>query len=222
MPRRWSPSATVLVAANLVPLLGVVVLDWDVFSVVFLFWIENVIVGLFNVLRMVWVERGAERAPVAKIVLIPFFVFHYGMFTLVHGVFVFAMFGRVAAQSGFPTVENVTDVIVEYHLWVAVLVLALSHGYSFVRNYVAGQEYRHVTLRQLMAQPYGRIMVLHLTILGGGLLVMALQLPAVAVAILVGLKVSIDVRAHLREHRKLQPTSPMPSSASSARGAADP
>lgn len=81
MPRRWSASATVLVAANLVPLLGVVVLDWDVFSVVFLFWIENVMVGLFNVLRMLWVERGAGRAPVAKIVLIPFFVFHYGMFT---------------------------------------------------------------------------------------------------------------------------------------------
>lgn len=205
MQGRWLPSATVLVVANIVPLAGVLLLGWDVFAVVFLFWLENVVVGLFNALRMLWVERGAERMPAAKIALIPFFLVHYGMFTAVHGVFVFALFGRAAEISGFPTVANVVDVIVQYHLWVAVLALVLSHGYSFVRNYVAAQEYRRVTLQQLMAQPYSRIVVLHLTILGGGFLVMALGLPAVAVVMLVVLKVWVDLRAHLREHRKLQP-----------------
>jgi hypothetical protein len=205
VPQRWLPTATVLVAANLVPLVGVVAFSWDVFTVVFLFWLENVVVGLFNVLRMLWVERGAERMPVAKVALIPFFLVHYGMFTAVHGVFVFALFGRAAEIGGFPTVANVVDVIVQNHLWVAVFALVLSHGYSFVRNYVEAQEYRRVTLQQLMARPYSRIVVLHVTILGGGFLVMALQLPAAAVAMLVGLKVWIDVRAHLREHHGLQP-----------------
>ncbi len=207
VPNRWLPSATVLVAANLVPLAGVALFGWDVFAVVFLFWLENVFVGLFNVLRMLWIERGAERQPVVKIALIPFFIIHYGLFTGVHGVFVFALFGQAGSISGFPTVENVIDVIVAHRLWIAVLALALSHGFSFIRNYVAAQEYRRVTLQQLMAQPYSRVVVLHMTILLGGFLVMALQLPGIAVVLLVALKIGIDLRAHLREHRTLQPAS---------------
>ena len=49
---RLSPSALVLVAANLVPLAGVLFFGWSVFSTLLLFWVENVIVGAFNVLRM--------------------------------------------------------------------------------------------------------------------------------------------------------------------------
>jgi hypothetical protein len=36
---------------------------------------------------------------------------------------------------------------------------------------------------------------------------MALQLPVAAIAMLVGLKIWVDLQAHLREHRKLQPAS---------------
>jgi ABC-type hemin transport system ATPase subunit len=37
---------------------------------------------------------------------------------------------------------------------------------SFVWNYLAGGERQRVGLAQLMTQPYGRIVVLHLAILG--------------------------------------------------------
>jgi hypothetical protein len=99
--------------------------------------------------------------PAATIALISFLFVHYGMLTAVHGVFVFALFGRASEISGFPTAANVTDVVVQCHPQVAVLALVRSHGYSFVQNSVAVQEYRSVTLRQLMAQPYSRMVVLH-------------------------------------------------------------
>lgn len=204
--RRWLPSATALVAANLVPLAGVVFFGWDVFVVVFLFWLENVVVGFFNLLRMLWVERGAERFPLAKLFVMPFFLVHYGMFTAIHGVFVLVLFGGQGVRgAGFPTVDTVVRLVAEYHLWLAVLALVASHGYSFVTNYVAEQEYRRVTLQQLMQQPYGRVVVLHLTILFGGFLAMALRQPVVGAFLLVVLKVGLDVRAHLREHARLQP-----------------
>jgi hypothetical protein len=201
---RWLPSATALVAANLVPLGGVLFFGWDVFVVVFLFWLENVVVGFFNVLRMLWVERGAEQAPLAKFFVMPFFVVHYGMFTAIHGVFVLVLFGGLGVRgASFPTLDTVVHVIAEYHLWLAVVALFVSHGYSFLTNYVARQEYRRVTLQDLMKQPYGRVVVLHLTILLGGFLAMALQLPAVGAFLLVVLKVALDLRAHLREHARL-------------------
>lgn len=203
---RWTSSATALVLANLVPLAGVLLFGWDVFVVVFLFWLENVVVGFFNLLRMLWVERGAERFPLAKLFVMPFFLVHYGMFTAIHGVFVLVLFGGMADRvSGFPTVRSVTEIVSQYHLWIPVLALFASHGYSFVANYVARQEYRRVTLQQLMQQPYSRVVVLHLTILLGGFLVMALKLPMVGALLLVVLKIGVDLRAHLREHARLEP-----------------
>lgn len=41
-----------LVAANLVPLVGVLFWDWSVFEVVVLYWLENVIIGVINILKM--------------------------------------------------------------------------------------------------------------------------------------------------------------------------
>ncbi len=203
---RWLPSASALVVANVIPLAGVVVFGWDVFVVVFLFWLENVVVGFFNLLRMLWVERGAERFPLAKLVVMPFFLVHYGMFTAIHGVFVLVLFGGMMQRgAAFPSVQTVVDIVAQYHLWIAVLALFASHGYSFVANYVAQQEYRRVTLRDLMGQPYGRVVVLHLTILFGGFLAMVLRQPVVGAFLLVVLKVGLDLRAHLREHGRLRP-----------------
>lgn len=53
-----------------------------------------------------------------------------------------------------------------------------------------------------MQQPYGRVVVLHLTILLGAFLMAALKSPTVGLALLVILKIGLDVRAHLRERRK--------------------
>jgi len=202
---RWTPSATALIVANLVPLAGVVLFNWDVFSVVFLFWLENLVVGGLNVLRMAWVERGAERHPAVKYVMIPFFAFHYGMFTMIHGVFVFSLFGGTMVQGiGFPSLVTIVDVIATQRLWVAVAALFISHGYSFVVNYLGSQEYRTVTLERLMHQPYNRVIVLHLVIIFGGFVLMTLQEPRLGIVLLVVIKIVVDLRAHLGEHRKLQ------------------
>ena len=46
------PSVIFLIVANLVPLYGVFFLHWQVFPILLLFWMENVMVGLFNALKM--------------------------------------------------------------------------------------------------------------------------------------------------------------------------
>ena len=53
-PGVWrTPSVLVLLLANLVPLAGVVFFGWSVFPVMLLFWLENVVVGVFHVLKLV-------------------------------------------------------------------------------------------------------------------------------------------------------------------------
>ncbi|MGA9779521.1 MAG: DUF6498-containing protein [Verrucomicrobiia bacterium] len=46
----WLRSAVIaLVLANLVPVAGVFLFGWEIFPLMFLFWSENVIIGVFNV-----------------------------------------------------------------------------------------------------------------------------------------------------------------------------
>ncbi len=52
-----------------------------------------------------------------------------------------------------------------------------------------------------MNRPYKRILVLHVAIIGGGFLVMALQSPLSLLIILVALKICLDIYLHHRSHR---------------------
>ena len=47
-----------LIAVNLIPLFGVLFFGWSLFSIMFLYWIENGIIGFFNILKIVLGDTG--------------------------------------------------------------------------------------------------------------------------------------------------------------------
>lgn len=205
----WPPSAYVLIAVNAVPVVGVLFFHWTVFSVILLYWCENVIVGVFNVLRMLTAEPGDVGVWIGKGFIIPFFCVHYGMFTFIHGIFVIGLFGGgFKPGAGFPGAGTFWRIAQENYLGWAILGLAVSRGISFVTNYLVNGEYKRASLQQLMQQPYGRIVVLHLAILGGGFLVMALHSPLMGLLLLVALKIALDLRGHFAERKKFAAASP--------------
>lgn len=207
LPVSWaSPSALVLVAANLVPLYGVLFLDWQVFPLLVLFWLENVAIGLINALRMLLANPAELTMWAGKLVMVPFFCVHYGMFTLGHGVFVFTMFGGKEYEALIGDLwpgDAALHAIAQFHLWSAVAVLAASHLFSFGWNYLWRGEFRRAEIGKLMTQPYARVIVLHLTILLGGLAATTLGSPVWALLLLLALKIAVDLGAHLKERTKL-------------------
>jgi uncharacterized protein DUF6498 len=207
---RVPPSAYVLLATNLIPLVGIALHNWTVFQVLLLYWCENVVVGGFNVLRMLTAQPKSEVTWAGKLFLIPFFCFHYGMFTFVHGIFVVALFGGTKIV-GFPG-TTLLNAVRGAGLTVPIAALVASHGFSFFHNYLGGGEYQRAFLPQLMFRPYGRIVVLHLTVLLGGFLVMGLGAPVAAIVLLVALKTAIDLGAHLKERVKFGVRNPEPGS----------
>lgn len=240
MPRfgQYRSSAIALLLANAVPLLGVVFLGWDAFSVVALYWFENVIIGAVNVLKMItccpdpdqidWSKLCSSKQIAAlraalkesgktgdallahhgvKLFLVPFFIFHYGMFCFVHGVFVFVIFGHEAMMGGDPfhVVSNFAQVAREEHLLWAAAALAASHLYSFAVNYIGHGEYRRTAVPILMFQPYARVIVLHVAIIFGGFVTMAIGSPMVLLVLLVIGKTALDLKFHFREHERNAP-----------------
>jgi Family of unknown function (DUF6498) len=45
-------SVPFLVAVNMWPLYGVLFFGWSLFSIIFLYWIENGIIGFFNIFKI--------------------------------------------------------------------------------------------------------------------------------------------------------------------------
>lgn len=197
-----------LVAANLLPLYGVLFLGWSVFSLVVLFWLENVVIGVLNALRMLLAQPGDLALWLGKLFMAAFFCVHYGMFTVGHGIFVFAAFGGDEYKrliEGFWPTDAALHAIAKEGLALPLALLAASHLFSFCWNYLWRGEFRTAELQKLMTQPYARVVVLHLTILLGGLGAAVLGSPTWALLVMLALKIGIDLGAHLKEHAKLAP-----------------
>ncbi|MDL2335992.1 MAG: DUF6498-containing protein, partial [Chloroflexota bacterium] len=86
------------------------------------------------------------------------------------------------------------------------LLLFLSHGISFLFNYVGRKEYLNTTPMKQMFQPYSRLIILHVTIILGSFFVIGLRQPVFLVALLVILKTAVDLFFHLREHARAATT----------------
>lgn len=210
-----APSVWVLIAANLIPVGGVLLLGWGVFDVLLLYWTENVVIGGFNVLRMLVVRPAVPALWLGKLVSVPFFMVHYGMFTAVHGFFLVALFQDVAGSWGVSGTTDeqalfavVASVIDRPGALIAVGSLLVSHGVSFAVNYIGRGEYRKSSLQGVMMQPYARVVVMHVTIIGMGFLVVLTGTRVAGLLLLVVLKIGVDVAAHVNEHAKLAKLSP--------------
>jgi hypothetical protein len=248
MLEKLDRSVWVLIGANLIPLVGVLFWGWSTFEVVALYWLENVIIGVINVLKMITCspdpglmrsmmeKKIAEKEHLSieeqtqvdqarkafdkfggnagalnhgvKFFLIPFFAVHYGGFCLGHGFFVFFLLGREHAMKWSTSesemlFELVQQTVTVGGLWAA-LGLLLSHLYSFATNFIGKGEYRRTAAPMLMAAPYGRIVILHIAIIFGAFATMTLGSPVPLLALLVIGKIILDLKMHLRSHRKLQ------------------
>jgi len=246
----WAVAA--LVAVNLIPLAGVLVLGWRLSDLMLLYWIENGIIGAFTVLKILTSRvpsEGDGDEPTGRPLPVPlahrlgavgtalFFSVHYGIFWTVHGVFVRLLFGSGSGTfgglfggpfggpfgspwsgpgpgmsrglpGGAPGFGEPFDPVVGAvggGFALAVLSLVVSHGTSYVVNYLGRGEDRSLSPLALMQQPYGRVIVLHVTIIGGGFVAMFLGQPLLSLVLLVALKIGVDLQAHLREHAVPRP-----------------
>ena len=191
-----------LVAANAIPLIGAVFLDWDVFSILLLFWFENVIIGLFGILRLIVAGRSANG--VAGLAKPLFFLVHYGGFMFGHLMILYGLFSPEAEGNG--QLENPAQffaLVSSGWLWVSVLALFVSHAWSFAENFLGHSEYENLTPDDAMALPYRRMMITHIALLLGGLLLERTGQPLFGLVLLILLKIGLDVTFHKREHERL-------------------
>jgi hypothetical protein len=215
-------AVALLVIANLIPLAGVLWLGWDLMLILALYWAENGVVGVINVVKIFMAQgtaasgmasrltiNGRPAANLSRVGTAGFFTVHYGVFWVVHGLFVFTFIPAMAGAQfygpdGVPFGEPLDAPLSSPDLPIliaGVIGLAISHGVSFWTNYRGRGEYRTLSPAQLMTQPYGRLAIMHTTIVLGAFVSVFLGTPIGSLIVLVVLKTAMDLYFHLRQHR---------------------
>lgn len=192
LPRPSSMAA--LIALNALPIYGVFNWGWQSFDLIFLYWLENLIIGLFTLLRMLVRPYRHGVDLVMPLFLAPFFTLHYGLFCLGHGSFVFSLFaeGRFESRGMTGVLHHIWPVLQDNHLLWAAICLLLLQLFDWLRQ-VARKGLGFDSVRQLMVAPYRRIVVLHITIIASGFALGALEEPLAGLIILVLLKTAFDI-----------------------------
>ena len=216
------PAVVSLLAANVMPLVGVLLLGWDLGTILPLYWAETLVIGVYAILRML-TARGGEGMEFGALplFLIPFFCIHFGGFNAVHGMFLLTLFELAPSDDLFhppggdwpgPLVFiqlllNVIRTMTGVLGWggiVGVAALAVSHGISFARNYIGRGEYKTAVAPIEMIKPYGRIVLLHVCIIFGAFGVALFGSPLVILVLFVVMKLWVDLTVHLTVHARSQ------------------
>ena len=200
-PKGWLTfSVLALVVANLIPVAGAAFLGWELSDVMVLYWAESAVIGLFNIAKIAVIGRWAA------LFAGPFFAGHFGAFMAVHFLFVYTIFVEGFRGSGpSGSLSEVLSLFIG--LWPALLALVVSHGFSFFFNFLGKGEYRRRTVGNQMNEPYSRIVFMHFVLIFGGFLAMVLGEPTIVILIVIGLKILLDVKAHVKQRRSAGPGS---------------
>ncbi len=196
VPAGWRKAPVIAAALfNVVPIIGVLFWGWSAFALIFLYWLENLLIGARTIGSMLASGALSAVRMASAVAIAAFFTVHYGMFCFVHGTFVVSMFGGEAyAGDGLFDLFAATQRLfsVESGLFVGLISIGLWQVVQFVLFVVRGEAKATHPLA-LMPAPYPRIVILHLTIIFAGFLLMWLDEPLAGLVLLALIKAAFDV-----------------------------
>ncbi|HET6837846.1 MAG TPA: DUF6498-containing protein [Gemmatimonadales bacterium] len=211
-----------LVVANLFVALQTLRHDWGYYEAMLVFWTEVVILGGFNVLRLLivgvfgaqplgswaarWVDLGSRLNRFIYTAFgVGFFVVKFGGFAIVIGLFVVLLPALLTPEgsNGGVSVHQALGAAGP-GLLAAAAVLAVSHAVSFIRDFLAGREYQRLTIVGLVFWPYARMVLVAVVLLLG--VAVAGSVPGIGresgfAAVMVLLKLGADLVSYSAEHR---------------------
>jgi uncharacterized protein DUF6498 len=136
---RWTGLALGLIG-NLIPLLGVLVWDWDTFQLLMLYWMETVIVAFWTLLRLARLPPGqagditvnGETKPATNRMLVGFFSMHAGVFILGHLIFLWALFSGDWLKKVHGPASFFRELVLTNGIWAALLFFFVAAWIAFL------------------------------------------------------------------------------------------
>ncbi|MEK6957732.1 MAG: DUF6498-containing protein [archaeon] len=211
--RENDSSALFLIATNIATIIAALIFNWGLLTIMWGYWLQSVIIGFFTVFKILLAReiipptvdgliKGENQLKklfgvISKIFSACFFAVHYGGFHFGYMVFllIFTLYGLDGTGVGMGNV----DALGIAFMGAAFFIL---HFYSFVHNYLWRNERQ--TVQDAFAEPYKRILPMHITIILGGIFIGIIPEFAekATLVLFMALKTGADYAMHKKEHEK--------------------
>jgi hypothetical protein len=131
------PSALILLAANLVPLVGVIAWGWDAFVLLMLYWLETAVIAFWTIVRIATMPASAlanlqieskGNRPASPVGFAAFLTLHAGIFMGVHFLFLWELFAGEWSRRIHGVRAFVDQMVIGTGLWLPLLVLFVVRG----------------------------------------------------------------------------------------------
>lgn len=203
------PLTWVAIAVDIIPIYFVITFGWGATALVLLYWAENIVIGVAAFARIVLAGFASlGLAGIASgLFLGAFFTFHYGLFCFGHGAFVFGFAKGVDLDIGGPGPGMIGDMFMaaaNYAPGMALMLvlIAIYQLIALVKDYWPEPGKPSPNPMVEMFSPYGRIVVLHVAIIGGAFLMVALGDPMLGVFLLIALRAAFSVIGRVWRDKK--------------------
>lgn len=198
--RRWTDlesSAKMLVCSNLITIVLAIILHWSIFTLLWGYWLQSIIIGLFTVVKLLMSgyrdkQKGNFLAVIKNSI---FFTCHYGFFHIVYLVFLFFISTNKSSGFYFGKPDLIGIIFIG-------LLFFINHLYSFLKNYIWEKKSFGFSTKDIFLEPYKRIFPMHLTIIAAGFfsaLVPSAETPLIIMFLM--LKTLADLKSHQIMHQ---------------------
>ncbi|WP_035617382.1 DUF6498-containing protein [Hyphomonas johnsonii] len=182
------PLTWLSLVTDLLPILAIILLQWGPTPLVALYWLENLVIGAYTILRLAGSATGNIAKLGAAIFLIPFFTLHYGMFCYGHGVFLKSFASNAGGGDGMMDIVRWAVGSGE-GMPVFLAIIVFTNAVFFAVDYIGKREFVTANPAAEMFAPYGRIVTLHVAIILGAFFSIATDQPLLGVLILIVIRV---------------------------------
>lgn len=180
-----------MILANLIPVAGVLFWGWSLSVILFLYWLESLVIGVVNIGYLI-ASNGEFKERMRPTL---FFIVHYGFFWVGHGVFLFVLLMPEIAKYAAVDQDSLINSAktIRYAFWG----FAVSHVLSFIIYIATFPRHQRLPPSYQMFTPYGRVFVMHIVILGGAMVAAKYSNILSVVLLFVGLKIVFELGSML-------------------------
>lgn len=198
----FKPPVLSLIISNLLIAVYAIVDNLSVMEVLWVYWIQSVIIGVFNFFKMITLKEFSTEGfkqnkkevlptKATKISSSVFFLFHYGFFHVIYAVFLTSF-----SDFNFSGPEGIDGI----YLLVSSVMFVVSYFFEFIKE-KEDVSTELPNIGTIMFAPYVRIIPMHMIIIFGGFVgmigtVFSVRGDLAVLAMFIILKAGVDVISH--------------------------
>ncbi len=214
-------NAISIIAGSIAPCVGILFFGWGIFPILILYWTENIVIAFYAANKIMISpntfnfhiqvskssdspfvgKKGVEKVSKAislfnktsrdnKIFSVKYFIIDF----FIISAFLFYMLFHYFDFSDFTLHEFI----------IGAVSLFISHGLTYYFVYIKKDEYKKVSIDEIIHQTEKRITILSLTIFIGGVIYIFLFSDIAILIVMLVVKIFVDLILFRQEHKKLQ------------------